>query len=234
MKGYFSTNQQFFLVFFFNFTHMFNKSVYRYITFMLWCFTSQQSFSQHKGEQPRFISDIQLQTMGSRSGRQGLISAYNSFHMSVVTPTEQCRKLLFKYAQLMDVEVEKLGDVSLLEYFEKWVNENGWNDQYRSSRLESLGFAGLVMQDVYHVPMPESLRDQMNNLPKVKENELQFGDVIFLGKKGEPRQSAIYLADGHIAMLNAKNELFVNNLKERAVRKQLITGHRLLHDGASH
>jgi hypothetical protein len=198
------------------------------------CFILTQSYGQTKGKEPRFISGIQIQTMGANTGNKSLLSSVKSLKINNTTPTELCDKLLFKYAQLIDVEVEKLGDKSLLEYLEKWANENGLNDHYRASRVEAFGFAGLVLQDVYQLGTPESLEEQLNSMSKVHEKDLQFGDVIFLGKKGKPKHSAIYLADGNIATLNDKHELNVNQLSEKSMRKYFITGCRPSESGVTH
>ena len=202
---------------------MYIKSNFLSCTCLMLFVTLMQANAQRKDKDPRFISGIQIQTLGAR-GSKALLSYAESVNINNTTPTELCDKLLFKYAQLMNVEVEKLGDKSILAYFEKWVNENGLNEHYRASRVDAFGFAGLVLQDVYQISTPESLDQQLQSFSKVNENELKFGDMIFLGKKGKPQRSAIYLADGHIAVLNEKYELKVNRLSDKSIRKNFITG----------
>lgn len=203
---------------------MSSSQLHAFKILLLISFGFQVSIAQRSSKDPRFIEGIQIQTIGADKSSVNFKKKGNAPAISIAT--EYCTKLHFKYAQLLNVEVEKLGDRVMLEYFEKWVNENGLNDHYRTSRVDQFGFAGVLMQDVYNWGVPESMDAQLNAYHKINKSDLQFGDMVFFGKKGKPQKTAVYLADGQIADLNEKQEIQVRALDEKYYRKNFITGCR--------
>ncbi len=181
---------------------------------------SQFSKAQRSNKDPRFIKEIQIQNVGASNKSSKIKSGV------IATPTELCNKLYFKYAQLLNVEVEKLGDQQLLEFFEKWVNENGLNDHYRNARVQQFGFAGVMMLDVYKWSVPETMEQQVNTYTRINKDDLEFGDLIYFGKKGKPEKSAVYVANGQLVDLNDKHEMEVHDLSEKYYLKSFITGSR--------
>ena len=184
---------------------------------------SQNLSAQKTNKSPKFIDGIQIQTKGGSSSKT--ISGRNAFNPSVLK-TESCGKLEFKYAQLLDLEVEKIASRPILDYFERWVNENGLNDTYRASRVNQYGFAGVVMQDVFQVEVPDDMTKQMSVFNKVSPSELQLGDLVFFGKKDKPEHTGIYLADGYFADVDDQYALKVRKMDEKYYRKRFMAGFR--------
>ena len=179
--------------------------------------------AQKQLKSPRFIDGIQIQTKGASTNKT--IASRTAYSPSVLQ-TESCGKLEFKYAQLLDVEVEKIASRPILDYFERWVNQNGLNDTYRASRVNQFGFAGVFAQDVLQLEVPDEMAKQMSVFTKVSSSDLKLGDLVFFGKKDKPERTGIYLADGYFADVDDQYALKVRKMDEKYYRKHFMAGFR--------
>ncbi len=83
------------------------------------------------------------------------------------TSIEKCSALQFKYAMLMDVEVETLTNFALLDFIDEW-----WATRYRyggtgKSGIDCSSFSGKLEQEVYNNTLPRTARAQYEVCEKI-------------------------------------------------------------------
>jgi lipoprotein Spr len=133
----------------------------------------------------------------------------------------------FKYAQLLDVEVESITNQQLYNAIEKW-----WGTRYRyggatEKGIDCSAFTGTVIHQVYGLVLPRTARDQYANCIKLEKEEMQQGDLVFFNTRGGISHVGIYLGNGYFTHASTSIGVTINNLSEAYWNKKFISGGRL-------
>jgi cell wall-associated NlpC family hydrolase len=139
---------------------------------------------------------------------------------------EACTALQFKYAQLMNVEVENLTNTSLLNFIEKW-----WAIRYRyggttKKGIDCSSLTGTLLKDVYGVTVPRTAREQYRTSNKLTRVELREGDFVFFNTRGGVSHVGIYLTNGYFVHSSVSSGVTISSLNESYYSKKYIGGGR--------
>jgi murein DD-endopeptidase / murein LD-carboxypeptidase len=142
--------------------------------------------------------------------------------------TEQCSPVQFKFAQLLDREVETLANTYLFNFIDEW-----WAVRYRYGGTTKRGvdcssYTGQLLYTVYGVSMPRTAREQYRVTSRVQKDELQEGDLVFFNTRGGVSHVGVYLSDGYFTHSSCSHGVTISNLNEAYYSKKFISGGRII------
>ncbi|MEJ7611746.1 MAG: C40 family peptidase [Ferruginibacter sp.] len=140
--------------------------------------------------------------------------------------TEFCSKIQFKYAQLLNRDVELLTNTSLFGFINEW-----WGTKYRfggstKKGIDCSSFTGLLMNKVFGASLPRTARQQFAACIKLTREEMTEGDLIFFNTRGGVSHVGLYLGDGYFAHSSCSAGVTINSLEESYYKKRFIAGGR--------
>lgn len=196
-----------------------------------------------KSASPKFINSIVI-TPEARQGDGEVINGQNvapekkpvtiplKDELSVenignVAVIEKCSPLQFKYALLMDVEVETLTNFNLLTFIDEW-----WATRYRYGGTDKKGidcssFTGKLQQEVYNNSLPRTAREQYKVCEKVNSTNLQQGDLVFFNTRGGVSHVGVYIGNNHFVHSSTNSGVTISSLTEDYYSKRFISGGRV-------
>lgn len=140
---------------------------------------------------------------------------------------ESCTPLQFKYAQLMNVEVETIGNNKLYEVIEDW-----WGTRYRyggttKKGIDCSAFASTLLNETYSVSLPRTARDQYAQSEKISRDNLQEGDLVFFNTRGGVSHVGVYLNNGYFVHSSVSSGVTISSLNDDYYNRKYIGGGRI-------
>lgn len=140
---------------------------------------------------------------------------------------EECGVLQFKYALLMERDVESFSNASLYNFIEDW-----WGTRYRYGGVDRKGidcsaFTGKLLADVYGITAPRIAKDQYDVCKKISIEELVEGDLVFFNTRGGVSHVGFYLGDNHFVHSSVHSGVTISSLTDEYYSKKFIGGGRL-------
>ncbi len=187
-----------------------------------------------------FFADMNLKADGiiytpAEMSETASKSSFTKFTEKYVSPvlsvaTEMCSPLQFKYAQLLNRDVESLTNFSLFSFIDKW-----WGTRYRyggtgKSGIDCSAFTGLLMSSVFSIAMPRTAREQYAACEKLKEDEMLEGDLVFFNTRGGVSHVGVYLGEGYFVHSSCSSGVTISSLDDTYYRKRFIAGGRPISD----
>ena len=149
-----------------------------------------------------------------------LTSAHN-------TSIEQCSALQFKYAVMMDIEVEMIANFPLYNFIEDW-----WATRYRyggsdKSGIDCSAFTGKLAQEVYNINLPRTAREQFQVCDMVANEDLQEGDLVFFNTRGGISHVGLYLGNNYFVHSSTSGGVTISSLTDDYYSKKFLSGGRV-------
>ena len=183
-----------------------------------------------RNNQPVFIENI---STGSSTAGPHIISSgtgnntiKNTFSMEgnssgIFSPMQ------FKYAILMDVPVEALGNLKLFSFIDEWY---GTPYRFGGSSKEGIdcsAFTGSLMTSVFGVGLPRMAKDQYNVCEHLRKQELEEGDLVFFHttRRGISHVG-IYLGNGKFVHASVNYGVTISDLSDGYYAKAFRAGGR--------
>lgn len=140
---------------------------------------------------------------------------------------EQCTSLQFKYAQLLNVEVESVTNVELYDFIEKW-----WATPYRyggatRDGIDCSAYSSTLIHDIYGITLSRTARSQYEECYKIKKDELQQGDLVFFRTRKGVSHVGVYLGNGFFTHASTSNGVIISSLNEEYYNKRYLGGGRV-------
>ena len=144
--------------------------------------------------------------------------------------TEACKSLQFKYAQLMDVEIEAVANFSMFQFINEW-----WNTKYRyggdsKKGIDCSAFSGLLLNTVYGFVMPRTAKEQYTASQKIKREELQEGDLLFFNTRGGVSHVGVYLSNDYFVHASVREGVTISSLNDAYYNRKFIGCTRASHE----
>jgi len=140
---------------------------------------------------------------------------------------ESCSSLQFKYAQLLNTEVESVSNAALYNFIDEW-----WETRYRyggstKTGIDCSAFAGTLLNKVFSINTPRTARAQYSVCEKVEKENLKEGDLVFFNTRGGVSHVGVYLANGYFTHASVGNGVTISNLDEAYYSRKFISGGRM-------
>jgi murein DD-endopeptidase / murein LD-carboxypeptidase len=175
----------------------------------------------HK-KSPRFIEGIEIKPAKAVAVNTASKPAEDAASIESFTA------LQFKYAQLLDVEVETITNNTLFAAIEKW-----WGTRYRyggatEKGIDCSAYTGTLVHQVFGLVLARTARDQYANCIKLEKEELLQGDLVFFNTRGGISHVGLYLGNGYFTHASTSIGVTISNLSETYWNKKFVRGGRLV------
>lgn len=147
---------------------------------------------------------------------------------SSITPgIENISSLQFKYAQLLNCNVEAIKNISLYRFIDEW-----WETRYRyggntKKGIDCSAFTGLLVGTVYDIKLPRTAWEQYNQTEKIARDEMEEGDLVFFNTRGGISHVGFYLGNGYFVHASTNSGVTISNLDEAYYSNRFIRGGRV-------
>jgi cell wall-associated NlpC family hydrolase len=144
------------------------------------------------------------------------------------TTIEKCSSLQFKYAQLMNREVEAISNFALYNFIEEW-----WATRYRyggttKNGVDCSALTGALNREVYGINLPRTARDQYAACEKIDLEDLKEGDLVFFNTRGGISHVGVYLGDNYFVHSSVHSGVTISSLEESYYSKKFLGGGRFI------
>ncbi len=146
--------------------------------------------------------------------------------------TEACVKLQFKYAQLIDSEIEFVSNLALFEFIDEW-----WSVAYRyggttKKGIDCSAFSSLLMSTVFGIKLPRTAREQYKHATKISLEEAKEGDLLFFNTTGGVSHVGVYLANNYFVHASSSSGITISNLDDSYYSKRFLGAKRPVQEDA--
>ena len=140
---------------------------------------------------------------------------------------ESCSSLQFKFALIMNMEVESVTNMALYNFIEEW-----WGAHYRyggtgRKGIDCSALSATLLSRVYGLTVPRTARAQYEVCEKICKNDLKEGDLLFFNTRGGVSHVGVYLGNGYFTHASVRNGVTINNLDESYYSSKFISGGRI-------
>lgn len=135
---------------------------------------------------------------------------------------EDAASLQFKYALLMDTEVEEIRSLELFSLIDDWY---GIRYQLGGSTKKGIDCSALVQlfySTLYGITLPRTAKEQHKAARPISRTELQEGDLVFFNTRGGVSHVGIYLQNNKFIHAASSQGVTISDLFDDYWMKRLI------------
>lgn len=156
---------------------------------------------------------------------EGLSSS--SLFMNGFKSIEYISPSFFRYAILLDVEVEQLSNQKLVEYIHKW-----WAVPYRiggstMSGIDCSNFVRGLTNYAYGLDLPRTSREQAAYCKEISREELKEGDLVFFNTGRGISHVGLYMANNKFVHASTSMGVVISSLDEPYWKRRYVKSGRL-------
>lgn len=141
---------------------------------------------------------------------------------------ESASSIHFKYALLMDTEVESLPNKTLLEAVDEWYGVRYRVGGTTKSGMDCSGFTVAVYAAAYGLTLPRVSRDQYRISRKISTTELKEGDLVFFNTNGRGvSHVGVYLGNNKFIHASVSRGVMVSDLFETYYLRRFVGAGRI-------
>ncbi len=165
----------------------------------------------------KFIGGIELNnntSVHSKVGSTNEVIIPNAMQDSVSGAIEEFTSIQFKYAQILNTEVEFIQNKSLYNFIEEW-----WQTTYRyggstKDGIDCSAFTAKLQSSIFQVVLPRTAREQYALCFKIKHDDAKEGDLVFFNTSGGISHVGVYLSNGYFVHASTSQGVCINNLED--------------------
>ena len=162
-------------------------------------------------------------------------SVLNAVAVQMVSPamvaTELCSSLQFKYAQILNRDVESLTNTALFSFIDDWYGTRYRFGGTTRKGIDCSSFTGLLLNSVFGLAMPRTAREQYAACTRICRDEMEEGDLVFFNTRGGVSHVGVYLGEGYFVHASCSSGVTISNLSETYYNKRFIAGGRPITGG---
>ena len=182
-----------------------------------------------KSNTPHFIEGIEL-TRNTEAKNSIIIKDNNSItgqstlFISTEQPeqNEKINSLQIKYAQLLDVEIEKTNNNQLYQFIEEWIDTRYRFGGSTKSGIDCSGFSSMLCKEVYKITLPRMASEQYKICEKIDKENMTEGDLVFFNTRGGVSHVGVYLMNDFFIHSSTKDGVIISSLNEDYYHNRFI------------
>ncbi|MBA4168351.1 MAG: C40 family peptidase [Chitinophagaceae bacterium] len=143
------------------------------------------------------------------------------------TEIEKCNALQFKYAILMEDEVEDVTNKKLISFLEDWYGIPYRYGGGTKSGIDCSAFSCAMMDSVYNVNIPRTCREQYVAGKKIRKDQLTQGDLVFFNTSGGVSHVGVYLGNNKFVHASTSSGVMISDLDDSYFKRRYVGSTRL-------
>lgn len=143
---------------------------------------------------------------------------------------EKLTGLQFKYAMMLDVDVESLKNLSLFGFIDNWFGTRYRMGGTTKNGIDCSALTSSLLLAVYGFVVPRTARQQYKATQHIKKEELKEGDLVFFNTHGGVSHVGLYLDNDYFVHASASQGVTISSLDDSYYAKRFICGGRLEED----
>lgn len=147
--------------------------------------------------------------------------------LSLDNSIEKISATQFKYAMMMDVEVETLNDAALYSFIDDWYGTHYRMGGTTKKGIDCSAFSGSLLSTIYSFNMPRTAREQYKICEHLNKEDLLPGDLVFFNTRGGVSHVGVYLANNHFVHSSSSEGVKISSLEEDYYSRKFICGGRV-------
>lgn len=187
----------------------------------------------------KFINGIDLKVDAVEAGieeplapatQKAIVLAAAPVATSLKLATEACKSIQFKYAQLMDMDIEDITNFSMFHFVEDWLKTKYRYGGTTKAGIDCSAFTGLLLATVRGIKVPRTARQQYAASEKIKREEIKEGDLVFFNTRGGVSHVGVYLANDYFVHASSSEGVTISNLNDAYYSRRYIGSGRITTD----
>ena len=146
---------------------------------------------------------------------------------AIESTIEKISSLQFKYAMMMDVEVETLTNTDLYNFIENWYGTHYRMGGTTKKGIDCSAFSGTLLSTIFSFNVPRTAREQYKICEHLNKTDLLPGDLVFFNTRGGVSHVGVYLANNHFVHSSSTDGVKVSSLDEDYYSRKFICGGRV-------
>ena len=159
-----------------------------------------------------------------------VIATNNEDETKSASSIEKLSGLQFKYAMLLDVDVEDLKNITLFGFIENWLGTRYRMGGTTKRGIDCSALTGSLLMAVYGFAVPRTARGQYKATEHLKKDELKEGDLVFFNTHGGVSHVGLYLENNYFVHASSSQGVTLSNLEDSYYAKRFICGGRVESD----
>ena len=136
--------------------------------------------------------------------------------------------VVFRYAVLLNIEVEKLTNKKLIEYVHQW-----WAVPYRiggnsKEGIDCSAFVQGLSNEAFGISLPRTSREQADFCKEISKQDLKEGDLVFFASGRSISHVGMYISNNKFVHASTSMGVVISDLDEAYWSKRFVKAGRLL------
>lgn len=176
----------------------------------------------------KFIEGIEFKTTSATAGKPFETNNNQAISKNEESAAIECfSSLQFKYAQLLDIDVEAVTNLILFKEIEKWTGTRYRYGGATDKGIDCSAYSATLVHSVFGLVLPRTARDQYAECMKLYKEQLQQGDLVFFNTRGGISHVGVYLGNGYFTHASTSIGVTISNLSDTYWSKKFVSGGRL-------
>ena len=142
------------------------------------------------------------------------------------SPIENMTSIQYKYAMMMDVDIESLCNLSLFGFIDEWFGTRYRLGGTTKKGIDCSALTGALLLAVYGFSVPRTARQQYNASDHIEKEDLKEGDLVFFNTHGGVSHVGVYLENDYFLHASTHG-VTISNLDDKYYSKRFICGGRV-------
>jgi lipoprotein Spr len=134
----------------------------------------------------------------------------------------------FKYAMLLDVDVESLKDLSLFGCIDNWFGTRYRMGGTTKRGIDCSALTSSLILAAYRFTLPRTARQQYQATDHISKGDLREGDLVFFNIHGGVSHVGIYLENDYFVHASSRQGVTISSLDDNYYSKRFICGGRVM------
>jgi lipoprotein Spr len=136
--------------------------------------------------------------------------------------------VVFRYAVLLNIEVEKLTNKKLIEYVHQW-----WAVPYRiggnsKEGIDCSAFVQGLTNEAFGISLPRTSREQADFCKEISKQDLKEGDLVFFASGRSISHVGMYISNNKFVHASTSMGVVISDLDEAYWSRRFVKAGRLL------
>jgi cell wall-associated NlpC family hydrolase len=140
---------------------------------------------------------------------------------------EKASSLQFKYALLLNTDVEQVQNIPLYQSIDEWYGTRYRMGGTTKKGIDCSAFVQSVFLAAFGAALPRTAREQYKLSQKISSTELQEGDLLFFNTRGGVSHVGIYLQNNKFVHASSSGGVMISNMFDPYYVRHFIAAGRI-------